>query len=114
MVAESYDFFSGSQEDINRRLLRKILELEAKNADISKLEEDVSTLKTTVGGVSSGLVKDVASLSAQVTIVDGIVGRTDTDPLTVLGQLKTITLDIGNDDVSTSIKGRIKALENAE
>ena len=38
MAAKGYDFFSGSQEDINRRLLRKILALEAK---VKALEPEV-------------------------------------------------------------------------
>ena len=54
-MAKAYDFFSGTQEDINRRLLRKILALEAK------------------------------------------VGS-----------------EIGDDDTANTIKGRIKALEDAE
>lgn len=84
-MAKGYDYFSGSQEDINRRLLRKILALEAKigNTDISDLEEDVQALKTAVGGESSGLVKDVADIEA----------------------------DIGTDTTTGTIKGRIKALE---
>lgn len=118
MAAKGYDFFSGTQEDINRRLLRKILELEAKvspeDTDIDALKEDVSTLKTTVGDNNSGLVHDVIAIGTQVTTVDDIVGRTDTDPLTVLGQLKTISMDIGNDNIPSTIKGRIKALEDAE
>jgi len=86
-MAKAYDFFSGSQEDINRRLLRKILALEAKlgNVDISDLEDDVGALKTAVGGESSGLVKDVADIEA----------------------------DIGTDTTTNTIKGRIKALEDA-
>ena len=86
-MAKGYDYFSGSQEDINRRLLRKILALEAKvgNVDISDLEEDVDALKTAVGGKSSGLVKDVADIEA----------------------------DIGTDTTEGTIKGRIKALEDA-
>lgn len=50
-MANGYDFFSGTQEDINRRLLRKILALEAKvdNIDISDLEDDVAGLKTDIG-----------------------------------------------------------------
>lgn len=86
MTAKAYDFFSGSQEDINRRLLRKILALEAKvgNTDISDLEDDVEALKTAVGGESSGLVKDVADIEA----------------------------DIGTDTTAGTIKGRIKALED--
>ena len=87
-MAKGYDYFSGSQEDINRRLLRKILALEDKvgNVDISDLEDDVTALKTAVGGESSGLVKDVADIEA----------------------------DIGTDTTTGTIKGRIKALENAQ
>jgi len=34
MPAQGYDFFSGSQLDISRRLLRKIEALEAANVDL--------------------------------------------------------------------------------
>lgn len=89
MAAKGYDFFSGSQEDINRRLLRKILALESKvgneDTDINQLEEDVGKLKTAVGGESSGLVKAVADINTE----------------------------IGDDSTGGTIKGRIKALEDA-
>lgn len=52
-MANAYDFFSGSQEDINRRLLRKILALEAKigseDTDISALETAVRDINTEIG-----------------------------------------------------------------
>ena len=89
MTAKGYNFFEGTQEDINRRLLRKILALEAKvgseDLDIGTLEEDVGALKTAVGDADSGLVKDVAGIKT----------------------------DIGTDTTEGTIKGRIKALEDA-
>lgn len=115
MTAKGYDFFSGSQEDINRRLLRRILALEAKDLDndkLEKLEKDLNKLSIIVGDSYNGLVHDVNEVYTDVALIKGIVGETDTDPLTVLGQLKTIFLDIGNDDLTTTIKGRIKVLES--
>ena len=115
MTAKGYDFFSGSQEDINRRLLRRILALEAKDLDndkLEKLEKDLNKLSTIVGDSYRGLVHDVNEVYTDVALIKGIVGETDTDPLTVLGQLKTIFLDIGNDDLTSTIKGRIKVLES--
>lgn len=115
MTAKGYDFFSGSQEDINRRLLRRILALEAKDLDndkLEKLEKDLNKLSTIVGDSYRGLVHDVNEMYTDVALIKGIVGETDTDPLTVLGQLKTIFLDIGNDDLTSTIKGRIKVLES--
>ena len=82
-MAKAYDFFSGTQEDINRRLLRKILALEAK---VGSEDTDISALKTAVGGNDSGLVKSVADINTE----------------------------IGDDDTANTIKGRIKALEDAE
>ena len=108
MAAKGYDFFSGSQEDINRRLLRKILALEAKvgseNLDIGTLEEDVGNLKTTVGGADSGLVKDVTSLK---TTVGG-------ESSGLVKGVADINTEIGDDSTGGTIKGRIKALEDAE
>ena len=56
-MVEPYNFFNGSQEDINRRLLRKIEALENAEAgeatDISALEEDVSDIKDAIGDEST-------------------------------------------------------------
>ena len=89
MPAQGYDFFSGSQLDINRRLLRKIEALEAKvgseGTDIGSLEDDVEALQTAVGGATSGLVKDVADIETA----------------------------IGDESTEGTILARIKALEDA-
>ena len=57
MSAKGYDFFSGSQTDINRRLLRKIEALEAKvgseGTDIGALEDDVEDIKDAIGDEST-------------------------------------------------------------
>ena len=61
------NYLSGSQDDINKRLLEMILKLaKAEGVDISTLQTDVGNLKTTVGGESSGLVKDVADIEAEI------------------------------------------------
>lgn len=118
-MAKAYDFFSGTQEDINRRLLRKILALEAKvgseDTDISALEtavgdnnsgliKDVADLKTAVGGESSGLVKDVGSLKTTVGDAEGGLVKGVAD----------INTEIGDDSTANTIKGRIYALEDHE
>lgn len=76
------NYLSGSQDDINKRLLNMILELQkgdsGENAKIAALEE-------AVGDKDSGLVKAVAD----------------------------ITTEIGADNKSGTIKGRIKTLEDA-
>ena len=76
------NYLSGSQDDINKRLLNMILELQkgdsGENAKIAALEE-------AVGDKDSGLVKAVAD----------------------------ITDEIGADNKSGTIKGRIKTLEEA-
>ena len=76
------NYLSGSQDDINKRLLQMILELQkgdsGENAKIAALEE-------AVGDKVSGLVKAVAD----------------------------ITDEIGADNKSGTIKGRIKTLEEA-
>lgn len=76
------NYLSGSQDDINKRLLQMILELQKGNTgDDSRLD----ALETAVGGDDSGLVKAVAD----------------------------ITTEIGADNKSGTIKGRIKTLEDA-
>ena len=67
-MVDGYNFLSGSQTDINRRLLRKIEELE----------------------------------SAQ--------GYDDTE---IKARIKSLEDEIGADDEADTVKGRIKALEDA-
>ena len=53
------NYLSGSQDDINKRLLHMILELKKENGgDDTRLD----ALETAVGGASSGLVKAVADI----------------------------------------------------
>lgn len=76
------NYLSGSQDDINKRLLQMILELQKGNSgDDSRLD----ALEEAVGDADSGLVKAVAD----------------------------ITTEIGADNKSGTIKGRIKTLEEA-
>ena len=82
------NYLSGSQDDINKRLLEMILKLaKAEGADIGTLQTDVTALKSAVGsstsGSESGIYKDI----------------------------KDINTAIGDDDTAASICGRIKALE---
>lgn len=71
-MAEAYNFFSGTQEDINRRLLRKIEALE--NASPSEPYDDTE----------------------------------------IKSRIKAVEDEIGADDEADTVKGRIKALEDAE
>lgn len=103
MTAKGYDYLSGTQEDINRRLLRKILELEAKS-DIKDLVADVEMLKTIVGMDSSkGLYKKIVDL--ELTVGDSNYG--------LIKHVEGINTEIGKDTTPGTIKGRIKALEDA-
>lgn len=68
-MVEGYNFLSGSQTDINRRLLRKIEELE----------------------------------SAQ-----------SYDDTEIKASIKALEDEIGADDEADTVKGRIKALEDAQ
>lgn len=76
------NYLSGSQDDINKRLLEMILKLQKEN---SSEGTDIAALKTTVGGATSGLVKDVADIETA----------------------------IGDESTEGTILARIKALEDA-
>ena len=76
------NYLSGSQDDINKRLLQMILELKKGN---SGEDTRLTALETAVGDKDSGLVKAVADIDTA----------------------------IGADNKSGTIKGRIKALEDA-
>lgn len=59
-MVEGYNFFEGSQTDINRRLLRKIevLEKALENSsgaeyDDTEIKEDITNLETTIGDEST-------------------------------------------------------------
>ena len=71
-----------TQDKINRQFLKRIEALESKN---SSEDTDISELKTTVGDSSSGLVKKVADVEAE----------------------------IGDESTEGTILARIKALEDA-
>lgn len=96
---DAYNFLKGSQEDINRRLLRKIEKIESSGGggDQEQIQE---------------LIGRVEHCEARLSVIRDIVGESDGDAGTVLGQLKTITMDIGRDDWGGTIKGRIKSLED--
>lgn len=56
-MAEAYNFFEGTQTDINRRLLRKIESLEKKQAGdaakIAELESQVAELDSQVAALGT-------------------------------------------------------------
>ena len=57
------NYLSGSQDDINKRLLNMILELQKGNSgDDSRLD----ALETAVGDKDSGLVKAVADITDEI------------------------------------------------
>ena len=80
------NYLSGSQDDINKRLLEMILKLQkSEGADVGKLSDAVDDLETVVGDSDSGLVKDVADIETA----------------------------IGDESTADTILYRIKALEDA-
>lgn len=84
-MVKSYNFFEGSQTDINRRLLRKIEALENGAYDDTEIKADITDLKTAVGDNTKGLTKKVTDVEAA----------------------------IGDESTEGSILARIKALEDA-
>lgn len=83
------NYLSGSQDDINKRLLEMILKLaKSEGADITDLETDVTALKSAVGSA-------------------------DTDAGSLKKRCKDIETAIGDEDTAASILGRIKILEDA-
>ena len=48
-MPEHYNFFNGSQEDINRRLLRKIEELESSAYDDTALKARIKAVEDEIG-----------------------------------------------------------------
>ena len=57
------NYLSGSQDDINKRLLEMILKLQKENSGEGT---DIAALKTAVGDATSGLVKDVADIETAI------------------------------------------------
>lgn len=84
---------SGLVKDVNQ------LKTDLGSDDASGVRKRVKDLETTVGNASSGLVKAVADNTAAIA-------SNDTD-------IASINDEIGSDDITTSIKGRIKRSETA-
>lgn len=83
------NYLSGSQDDINKRLLEMILKLaKSEGADITAIESDITDLKSAVGA-------------------------SDTAAGSLKKRCKDIETAIGDEDTAASILGRIKALEDA-
>lgn len=65
-----YSILEGPTQDVLRRFLRLINKSTARigtvEATVDDLEDDVGTLKTTVGGTNSGLVKSVADINTVI------------------------------------------------
>lgn len=65
-----YSILEGNTQDVLRRFLRLINKSIARigtvEASVDDLEDDVGTLKTTVGGTNSGLVKSVADINTAI------------------------------------------------
>lgn len=78
-MVEPYNVLSGSQTDINRRLLHMIEDLQtATGTDTTEIDE----LQEVVGDSSSGLVKKVAD-------VETAIGDEDTEG-TILARIKAL------------------------
>lgn len=101
-MVNAYNPLEGSQEQINRRLLARIVALEEGETGETA---DISDLKTAVGDNSSGLVKDVADIKAAI-------GASDTTAGSLKKRCKDLEDAIGTDDNATSVKGRIYKLEH--
>ena len=76
------NYLSGSQDEINKRLLHMILELKKSEG------ADITALETAVGDSTSGLVKDVAD-------VQDAIG-TETKSGTILYRIKTLETAAGS------------------
>ena len=70
------NYLSGSQDEINKRLLHMILELKKSEG------ADITALETAVGDKDSGLVKDVADIKTAV--------GTETTSGTILYRIKQL------------------------
>lgn len=93
------------QKDINRQFYQMILDLQKEeDTDVSTLENAIDTLETTVGGSTSGLVKDVTTLKTTVGGADSGLVKGVSD----------ITTAIGDEETANTILYRIKALEDAQ
>ena len=78
-MVEPYNVLSGSQTDINRRLLHMIEDLQtATGTDTTEIDE----LQEVIGDSSSGLVKKVAD-------VETAIGDEDTEG-TILARIKAL------------------------
>lgn len=73
------NYLSGSQDDINKRLLHMILALEKGETGETA---DITALKTAVGDKDSGLVKDVAGIGTAI--------GTETTEGTILYRIKQL------------------------
>ena len=97
------NYLSGSQDDINKRLLHMILKLEKGETGETA---DITALKTAVGDKDSGIIKDIADIKTAIGKAsgEGAAG--------ILKDVADIKTDIGTDATEGSIKGRIYALED--
>ena len=76
-------------------------------ADDTSQGTDITSLKTTVGDSSKGLVKDMSDAKAAI-------GTDDTTDGSLKKRCKAIETEIGSDDTAASIKGRLYALEHPQ
>lgn len=117
-------FYGGKLQ--KERLYKILKDLDESNGGD---EQDISTLKTTVGNSSSGLVKDVADHTTAIGKASGegasgilkdvadlktAVGSADTDDGSLKKRCKAIETAIGDESTEGTILARIKALEEAE
>lgn len=100
------NYLSGSQDDINRRLLHMILELKK---DDTGDDTRIAALETAIGkstsGSESGIYKDIKDIK-------DAIGADDTAAGSLKKRCKDIETAIGADNEEGTIKGRIYALED--
>ena len=63
------NYLSGSQDDINKRLLQMILKLEKGETGETA---DITALKTAVGDKDSGIIKDIADIKTAIGADDQV------------------------------------------
>jgi allophanate hydrolase subunit 1 len=101
------NYLSGSQDDINKRLLEMILKLaKSEGMDITTLTSDVSTLKTDVGKTDTS----AGSLKKRCKDIETTIGADDSAG--IRKRIKDVETAIGDETTSGTILYRIKTLED--
>ena len=78
-------------------------------SDVSTLQTDVNAVEAVVGNAESGLVKDVADNTANISAIDTKIG-TVTDGKTIVEMISDAKTEATYDD--TALAGRVSTIEN--